>query len=260
MKIKTAKTLLHGGLWAAAVTGILSVTPVHATILWQANPSRGSANFETLDYQTPGKFAVVNDPLGKYGSVFSYTIYDTGTGKQRMESKGTRTPTSTWRPANGQDFYVGWRAMWKPMPVNPGWVALMQLHGYGPSGQPAPIVLRCINNDGNVSLQNGVTGGNPDFWHTPLKLGVWQSFVLHIKISTSATTGYCEMWYNGVQQRDTSGNYRHYCQTLDPTSGSYDALKWGVYRSGAMDGKGPATAYMSGGTVATTLAEAMPKM
>lgn len=115
MKRETAKTFLRGGLWLAAMVGILSVTTSRATILWQANPGRGSANFETLDCQTPGKFSVVADPLGKYGQVFSYHIDDTGTGKQRMESKGTKTPTSTFRPANGKDYYIGWRAMWKPM-------------------------------------------------------------------------------------------------------------------------------------------------
>jgi len=255
-----ARRFLQGGLWLAAVLGMMTGSSARATILWQANPSRGSGNFETIDTQTPGKFSVVADPLGKYGQVFSYHIDDTGTGKQRLESKGTKTSSGTFRVAVGKDYYIGWRAMWNPMPINPGWVALFQIHGYGPSGQPAPIVLRCINGDGNISLQNGVTGGNQNFWHVPFKKGVWQSFVLHVKISPDAKTGYCEVWYNGAQQKLSNGSTRLYCQTIDPTSGSYDAMKWGCYRSGAMDGKGAATAYMSGGTIATTLAEAMPKM
>lgn len=61
--------------------------------------------------------------------------------------------------------------MWNPMPINPGWVALFQMHGYGPPGQPAPIVIRCINRSGNISLENGVRGGRQNFWQVPFKLG-----------------------------------------------------------------------------------------
>ena len=251
-KLMRLSALLAGALLCLATSNL------KASVLWQADPSRGAANFEVIDHQTPGTFSVVNDPLGKYGKVFSYHINDSGTGKERCESKGTRTPSGVFRPANGKDYYIGWRAMWNPMPINPGWVALFQMHGYGPSGQPAPLVIRCINGDGNISLQNGISGGSPNFWHVPFKLGVWQTFVLHIKISPNAKIGYCEIWYNGVQQRDTSGNLRHYCATIDPRSGSYDAFKWGVYRSGAMDGKGPATAYMSGAKIGTTYADAVP--
>ena len=42
----------------------------------------------------------------------------------------------------GSDYYIGWRAMWNPMPFDPGWVALFQMHGYGPAGQPAAAGLR----------------------------------------------------------------------------------------------------------------------
>ena len=256
--LKSVRYPLATALLAGGILLCLPAPKATATVLWAASPSRGSANFQTIDTQTTVKFSVVSDPLGINGQVFSYHIYDIGTGKQRCESKGTVTPTGTLTLANNHNYYVGWKAMWNPMPINPGWVALWQLHGYGPSGQPAPLVLRCINNDGNISMQNGVNGGNQDFWHVPLRLNVWQSFVVHFNISSSASTGYCEIWYNGVQQTLAGGVKRLLCQTLDPTSGSYDALKWGVYRSGAMDGKGPATAYMSGGKVATTLTDATP--
>jgi len=261
MKIKATRMYLSCGLWLAAVLGILLAVPARATLIWTADTSRGTSVFENLDIgETGGTIKVVTDPLGQFGSVYQYYLPDepSGFGKERTESKGTVTPSGDYQLQNNTDYYIGWRAMWNPMPINPGWVALWQLHGYGPSGQPAPLVLRCINGDGNISMQNGVSGGSDDFWHVPFKAGVWQTFVVHVNISASASVGYVELWYNGVQQTLAGGVTRMYCQTLDPTSGSYDAVKWGVYRSGAMDGKGSADAYMSNAKVGTTYADVDP--
>ncbi len=253
-------------LLAGAALFCLAAPQLHATLIWQADTTRGTANFENLNIDQPGgTITVASDPLGQYGNVFKYYLPDepSGFGKERTESKGTVTPSGTYTLQNNTDYYVGWRSMWNPMPINPGWVALFQLHGYGPSGQPAPLVLRCINGDGTVSFQNGVTGGNPEFWKTTFHTNVWQNFVVHVNISADANVGYVEVWYNGVNQAlaggvSVNGVSRLYCQTLDPTSGSYDALKWGVYRSGAMDGTGPATAYMSNAKLGTTYADVDP--
>ncbi len=252
--------------WLAGTTLLCLAAPrLHATLIWSADTTRGTANFENLDIdETGGTITVASDPLGQYGNVFKYYLPDepSGFGKERTESKGTVTPSGNYQLQNNTDYYIGWRSMWNPMPSNPGWVALFQIHGYGPSGQPAPLVFRLLG-DGNLSAQNGVTGGNNDFWHVPFKLNTWQNFVVHINLSSSASVGYVEIWYNGVNQTlaggvSVGGVSRLYCQTVDPTSGSYDALKWGVYRSGAMDGTGPATAYMSGAKLGTTYADVDP--
>ncbi len=253
-------------LFALLLPFLLLAGTARATLIWQADPTRGTANFENLNIDEPGgTITVAPDPLGQYGNVFKYYLPDetNGFGKERTESKGTVTPSGTYTLQNNTDYYIGWRSMWNPMPVNPGWVALFQVHGYGPTGQPAPLVLRCINSDGTVSFQNGVTGGNQEFWQTPFHTNLWQNFVVHINISADTNVGYVEVWYNGVNQTlpggvSVNGASRLYCQTLDPTAGSYDAVKWGVYRSGAMDGKGPATAYMSGAKLGTTYADVDP--
>ena len=254
-RLKAAASLFAG----AAL--LCSLAPsARAAVIWSADTSRGTGVFETLDImETGGTVTVANDPLGQFGNVYKYYLPDepSGFGKERTESKGTVTPSGNYQLANNRDYYVGWRAMWNPMPSSPGWVALFQLHGYGPSGQPAPLVFRLLG-DGNLSAQNGVTGGNNDFWNVPLKLNAWQTFVVHVYISSSASVGYVEIWYNGVQQTLAGGVTRLFCQTLDPTSGSYDALKWGVYRSGAMDGTGPATAYMSDAKLGDTYADVDP--
>src|SRR5215468_8308887 len=113
--------------------------------------------------------------------------------------------------------------MWNPMPVNGSWVAMFQMHGYGPTGQGAPLVLRCVNGDGNLYMQNGVNGADTNFWSTRFKTGVWQTFVVHTFLSTNAAEAWVEIWYNGVQQT-FGGQTRYYCSTVDAKPGSYVLL------------------------------------
>jgi hypothetical protein len=152
--------------------------------------------------------------------------------------------------------------MWNPMPIDPGWVALMQMHGYGVSGQGAPLVLRAVNGDGNLYMQANANGVDTNFWSTPFKSNVWQGFVAHVFLSTNPAVGYVELWLNGVPQTFNNGQTRWYTPTWDNVDGvwsdSYNKLKWGCYRSGAMDGKGSADAYMSEAKVGSTYADVDP--
>lgn len=47
-----------------------------------------------------------------------------------------------------------------------------------------------------------------------------------MNLSYSATTGYIELWYNGVKQTFSNGSQRYYCRTMDA---DYCDPKWGVY-------------------------------
>jgi hypothetical protein len=248
-----------------AVFGILTLNSAKATLLWEANTANGTSVFEGLNIDEPGgTITVASDPLGQFGNVYKYYLPDetNGFGKERTESSGTDTNGVAFRLSYNTDYYIGWRAMWNPMPINPGWVALMQMHGYGVTGQGAPLVLRAVNGDGNLYLQNNANGVDTNFWHTTFHADVWQGFVLHVFLSTNPAVGYTELWYNGVQQTFNNGQTRWYGPTWDNVDGSwqdsYNKLKWGVYRSGAMDGKGPATAYMSEAKVGTTYADVDP--
>jgi hypothetical protein len=259
---------LTGGSIAAfcilAATFLISL-PTQATVLWSADISRGTSVFALQNIDEPGgTITVAPDPLGQYGNVYKFYLPDetNGFGKERTESSGTETPSGEFRPAYNTEYYIGWNAMWNPMPINPGWVALFQMHGYGVSGQGAPLVLRAVNGDGNLYMQNGANGVDTNFWHMKFHTNIWQSFVLHVFMSTNPAVGYTEIWVNGVQQTMNNGQTRWYGPTWDNVDGSwqdsYNKLKWGVYRSGAMDGKGPATAYMSGAKVGTTYADVDP--
>jgi hypothetical protein len=236
---------------------------LRATVFWQADTNRGLAVFPILNL-APGTVSVAPDPLAQYGMVYKCYLPDTNSafGKERCESSGTKTPSGEFLMSYNTDYYIGWRAMWNPMPIDPGWVALFQMHGYGVSGQGAPLVLRCVNGDGNLYMQNNANGINVNFWHTKFLTNVWQTFVVHTFLSTNWNQGYTEIWYNGVLQTNINGTTRWYGPTWDNVDGvwrdSYNKLKWGVYRSGAMCGKGYAVAYMSNAKVGSTYADVDP--
>ncbi|MDE3100203.1 MAG: DUF1349 domain-containing protein, partial [Verrucomicrobiota bacterium] len=262
MKAKSTTTILHHGLWLAAILGLLSCGSARAVLYWEALTNNGTAVFEGLE-ESPGIIDVASDPLGEFGDVYRYHLTDTYTsGKERCESRGTRTNGVNFRVEYTNEYYIGWRALWTPMPVNPGWVALFQMHGYGVTGQGAPLVLRCINNNGFLSAQANANGTNVDFLQMPFKTNVWQTFVVHTFLSTNFTQGYYEIWYNGVLWTNIYGTTRFYGPTWNNVDGnwqdSYNLFKWGCYRSGAMDGTGDAIAYMSEGKIGSTYADVDP--
>lgn len=245
-----------------ALVLVLGACSAYGTLFWQADTNRGTSVFEGLE-EAPGTIVVTNDPLHIQGFVYNYNTWDdTNYAKERCECRGTETNGGHFRMSYTNDYYIGWRAMWNPMPIDGSWVALFQMHGYGVTGQGAPLVLRCVNGDGNLYLQNGANGVDTNFWHTPFKTDVWQTFVLHVYLNTNPAVGYVELWYNGVQQTFNNGQTRWYGPTWDNVDGvwedSYNLLKWGVYRSGTLNGKGPASAYMSGARVGSTYADVDP--
>ncbi len=206
-----------------------------------------------------GTISIVNDPLGQFGQVYHYQTFDDASfAKERCESKGTVTPSGDFRPSVTGQYYIGWREMWNPMPTSGDWVALFQMHGYGPAGQGAPLVLRCVNGDGNLYMQNGVNGADVNFWKTKFITGVWHSFVLHIQLSTDPTKGWVEIWYDGVRQTFIDGTNHYVCSLVDQKPGSYVEFKWGVYRSATVNGKGPASTFMTDAKIGTTFADVDP--
>jgi Polysaccharide lyase len=231
-----------------------SLPCAHAQVLWFADPTRGTGVFEGLE-EAPGHISIVADPKGLHGQVYRYDTFDDKSfPKERCESRGTKTPSGNFRVALGGTYYIGWREMWNPMPTNGSWVAFWQMHGYGPAGQGAPLVLRAINGDGNLYMQNNVNGTNVNFWKTKLVLNTWNTYVVHVHLATN-NTGWVELWYNGVPQTFINGKTRFNCPTWDAKAGSFVMFKWGVYRSSTVNGKGPASTFMSGARIGLNLAD-----
>jgi hypothetical protein len=255
-KVSGGKTVLFRMLcMLAGVAMVFACLPVHAQVLWtMGNQATSTSVFEGLE-EAPGHIVVAPDPLGAHGNVFHYdTFDDSAFKKERCESRGTKG----FRPALGGTYFIGWREMWKPMPINGSWVAFWQMHGYGPAGQGAPLVLRAVNGQPNLVMQNGVNGQNVNFWSTPLRLGVWNTFVVEVHLATTASAGWVQLWYNGVPQTFINGKTRYNAPLWDSKPGSFVLFKWGVYRSSTLNGKGPASTYLSGAKIGLTYADVNP--
>jgi hypothetical protein len=230
-----------------------AAAPARAAALWEADPSRGTSVFEGVE-KAPGSITVADDPKGKYGASFRYETWDNADGtKERCESRGMRRPDggvlSLDSSQEGKTFYVGWRALWNPMPTSSGrWIALYQLHISGQSsGQPSagPFVLRTLG-DGQLHFQlTSPDGGDRHIWNAPLSLNAWHSFVIGFKLSRS--DGWVSFWYDGVPQKFTDGSTKYAAATL---WGDHVNNKWGVYRSGPNSGH--AVAYLNHARLGTT--------
>jgi hypothetical protein len=228
-------------------------------VLWRADTALGDRAFEGVE-ELPGNVTVASDPQGRYGSSFRYETFENPDGtKARCESRGMRRSDGSVLRLDssraGQVFYLGWRALWSPLPTQSGaWMALFQLHLSGGTASGAgPFALRTLG-DGQLHFQ--LTGpGNPDvhIWNAPLSVNTWNSFVIGFKLS-SGSDGWVSFWYNGVPQKFTNGSTRYSAKTL---LGDHVNVKWGIYRSAA-NHTGHAVAYVNHAQLGTSYSAVAP--
>jgi hypothetical protein len=257
--------IVAGAVGAAALalpgTGVAATRRGTRSLLWEGDPDRGTDVFDGLE-EEPGEITVTDDPHGTYGRCFSYETWNNDGVKARCESRGLRSPDGSVLRIDddflGATHYIGWRALWDPMPTRPdSWLALYQLHVSGveePEVNVGPFVLRTLG-DGVLYFQHiSPDGSDRHIWETELRLGVWNTFVIGFRIGRD-DSGWVEFWYEGEQQTFVDGSNRYHGPTL---WGTHINHKWGVYRSGSNDG-GTAIAYLNSAKLATTYEEAAPE-
>ncbi|GAB3907487.1 heparin lyase I family protein [Mucilaginibacter boryungensis] len=187
------------------------------SVLFNGDASRGSANvWKDVNIEGTGTLTTVNDETGTLCWKFLKPV-----DSHRTEGHGAKN----YQALNGDEIYIGWTSKLY-MPTSLKTEAVFQWKSY-PTDTMAnhPLMLHTVN--GNLELQNfDINHVATVPWSIPLSVSTWQSFVLRIKLSTSATTGYIELWYNGTKQTFTNGSQRYYCRTFDSLSCD---PKWGVY-------------------------------
>ncbi|WP_419701134.1 heparin lyase I family protein [Mucilaginibacter sp. NFX135] len=211
---KDVKTNSTGnGDVAAQTNGKLSTM----SLLFNGDASLGSGNvWKDVNIEGSGAMTTVNDETNTLCWQFTKPA-----GSHRTEGHGAKN----YQAQIGSEFYIGWTDKLY-MPASLKTDAVFQWKSY-PTSTTAnhPLMLR--TNNGNLELQyfdiNHVASVP---WSIPLAVSTWQSFVLRIKLSDSATDGYIELWYNGVKQTFTNSSQRYYCRTFDS---DYCDPKWGVY-------------------------------
>jgi hypothetical protein len=164
----------------------------------------------------------------------------------------------------GNDDYVGFSTLFPASfpsnvctPYVPGcWMQIMELYG-PPYGGSAPVALDVWGNHLEMWTHNGT------IWRAAQNItkGTWQDIVVHVHFSTSATTGFVELWYQGVPQTFTNGKTRYYEATLQSgvnwNGRAANSVFLDQYR-GANPAMGTVTLYSSGAKVGTTYASAAP--
>jgi hypothetical protein len=146
------------------------------------------------------------------------------TGSQRSEVSGP-----TFR--EGEDLYVR-DAIRVPSgnTFSVPWQIVQQWHEENWGGSPGMAVF--LENDHALKL--GAGDGSPTFWRGPvLQSDRWYDLVYRMKLSRDASTGFVEVWLDGVQQSLVNGQTRIYDQT---TQMPETYLKAGIYRSKSSTG------------------------
>ena len=146
------------------------------------------------------------------------------TGSQRSEVSG---PTFK----EGQDLYI--RDAIRIAAANTysaPWQIIQQLHEEDWGGSPGMAVML----DNNHAVKLGAGDGSPTFWQGPtLQTDRWYDLIYRVNLSQSSSTGFVEVWLDGVQQSLANGQTRIYGQTIQAAE-TY--LKAGIYRSKASTG------------------------
>jgi F5/8 type C domain-containing protein/polysaccharide lyase-like protein len=224
----------------------------HAAVLWDGDASNGIGVWGSI--QVPnGSVTVVDDAT--YGKAFKIVCNDNGGTKARAEvARFKNFPLQ-----DNADYYIGWSSKWGPLPTLSGkWQVLSQVHLDGPGsvGGPVPFGLS-VPGDGQMHFNlQSPTGSSASMWNHSLPLNSWHRYVMHTKVGTSLSTGFCELWYDGVMQTLTNGQTRIPCAMDHDDAGYY--WKWGVYRSGSGGPIGQSVHYLARVRLASNLADALP--
>jgi hypothetical protein len=224
----------------------------NASVLWDGDASKGTGVFGNLQ-PVNGSITVVTD--AQKGKVFKILCNDNGNTKARSEVSRMKNFTMS----NSGEYYVGWSSKWGPLPTKSGkWQVLSQIHLDGPGAQGGPVPFGLsVPGDGKMHFNaQDPSGKSSSMWDHSLPLNSWHSYVMHIKMGESLSTGWCEIWYDGAQQTLTNGKKRIPCAMAHADSGSY--WKWGVYRSGSGGPIGQSVHYLWRPRVGTTLQDVLP--
>lgn len=146
------------------------------------------------------------------------------TGSQRSEVSG---PTFD----QGDDLYIR-DAIRVPAgdTFSGSWQIIQQLHEENWNSSPGLAVFL----DEERALTLGAGDGSIVFWESaPLQSNRWYDLVYRVDLSQNPSSGFVEVWLDGVQQTLAGGEKRAYGRTIQAAQ-TY--LKAGIYRTGSSSG------------------------
>lgn len=199
------------------IVAMLTMTaPASASVIWQGDPARGTAQFGNMNCDKPGSVTAADD--AQRGKVWRY---HKPSGSNRCENHGISVGGKRYVFQGGQTYWFGWSSKLSSTVNNN---ATFQWKSYGNHKQNFPVVLKVIG--GRIHMLHSPVGGSDRLiWNAPITANVWQHFALGLYLSPDAGKGWVELYLDGKQQTFGNGTTRYLCRTLD----DINEPKWGVY-------------------------------
>jgi hypothetical protein len=216
---------IRKALSAAAVVGaVLMLDPAsaQAATIWDGDASHGVGVFGNVECASPGSLVTAAQTDG-HGTVFRYTK---AVGTYRCESRGIKVGGSRYAFTDGRTYWLGWEQKFSTVPTGSDWVP-WQWKSYPNALQNYPLLMTVGNGRLNL-VYVGPGEGWRQIWSKPVEAFTWNRVAIGIHTSTSASSGWVELYYNGVRQTFTTGATRFAGRTWD----SANEPKWGAYDRG----------------------------
>ena len=259
--------LLHAAILPVVVlagcTTTKSMIAPRPAAIWTADAGTNGVSAWQGFQSPPARLRITDDPAGLYGKVYIAYLLNgdtwSGDGTARAEFYGTDLPNGIHLTyVEGSDYYFGWRSMISRGNYYSGSGNLGNLVQFkGDSDCGGPAVGLTLENS-RVALRSEVSG---IFWEGPLAskfAGSWHSFVVHIHFSTGPTTGFVELWLDGVPQTFTDGTQHHVMATMCPAD-MYEYLKMGFYRGTKITGYGDGYHWIDTPRLGTSYGAVVPR-
>ncbi|NMO17373.1 carbohydrate-binding protein [Pyxidicoccus fallax] len=147
---------------------------------------------------------------------------------------------------SGSTWFYKWSTMFpKNYPSSDTWQVVVQWHQEGCCGSPP---LEFFVRGEQLNLRVGGADGDI-VWQSPLNRGEWHDFVLQVKWSSNAKTGFVQLWHNGKLALPKTFGATQYGKEMN-------YLKLGLYRDDSI--RPEAFVYHDGFTMADKLEDVMP--
>ncbi|NGO78380.1 hypothetical protein G6045_22350 [Streptomyces sp. YC504] len=197
---------------------LLAASPAHASVIWDGDAARGTDVFPSLECPSPSSVITADSSTG-HGTVFRYTK---AAGDIRCESRGVSVGGSRYAFADGGTYYFDWESQ---LSTVSGDFVVWQWKSYPNADQNYPVIMTV--KDGAIRLFH-VPPGSTSWtllWSAPVQAGAWNRYAVGIHAGSSASSGWVELYFNGVPQTLTGGGTRYAARTWD----SANEPKWGAY-------------------------------
>ncbi|MFJ9179237.1 heparin lyase I family protein [Streptomyces sp. NPDC102360] len=204
---------------AAAGLLLLNTNSAQAAVLWDGDAASGTGVFGSVECDAPG--SLTTPEQSGHGAVFQYSK---SVGTYRCESRGISPDGSRYAFANDKTYWLGWEQKFSVVPGSGSDFVPWQWKSYPNSSQNYPVLMTV--GSGQLKLiYVGPGAGWKTVWSTPVSAGAWNRVALGIHTSTSESSGWVELYYNGTRQTFSDGSTRMTGRTWD----SANEPKWGAY-------------------------------